>query len=130
MSTTLELLSRLRRAGIRLWAEGDELRCRAPEGALTSHLVAELREKKGNLLALLQAAGSAAAVPLRSFPRDAPLPLSFAQERLWFIDRLETYRSLYNIPLAVQLTGPLDVAALEPSLSEVVRRHEVLRTVF
>ena len=57
-------------------------------------------------------------------------PLSFAQQRLWFLDQLEPGKSFYNIPLALRLQGTLDTAALEQSLNEVMRRHEILRTSF
>jgi len=57
-------------------------------------------------------------------------PTSFAQQRLWFFDELERASSVYNIPSAFRLTGPLNVAALEQSLNEIVRRHETLRTTF
>ncbi|HEX8559883.1 MAG TPA: amino acid adenylation domain-containing protein, partial [Pyrinomonadaceae bacterium] len=57
-------------------------------------------------------------------------PLSFAQERLWFLDQLEPGNSAYNVPAALRLTGRLDVRALGRTLDEVVRRHEVLRTTF
>jgi amino acid adenylation domain-containing protein len=58
------------------------------------------------------------------------LPLSFAQQRVWFFDQLEPNSSAYNMSIAVRLEGKLDVAALERALVKVVRRHEVLRTTF
>jgi len=57
-------------------------------------------------------------------------PASFAQQRLWFVDRLEPGAPTYNVPLAFHVSGPLDVSALEWSLNELVRRHEILRTTF
>src|SRR6266542_2375549 len=57
-------------------------------------------------------------------------PVSFAQQRLWFLEQLEPGSPFYNVPSAVRLSGPLDVPALEQSLNEIVRRHEVLRTTF
>ena len=62
--------------------------------------------------------------------RDGRLPLSFAQQRLWFLDQFESGSSFYNIPAAVRLNGRLDVAAMRGTLNEIVRRHEALRTSF
>src|SRR5436305_4275886 len=66
--------------------------------------------------------------PLRSTA--GPYPLSFSQQRLWFIDRLEPGSSAYVLADAIRLRGRLDVAALERALGEIVRRHEALRSVF
>ncbi|HEV2707133.1 MAG TPA: condensation domain-containing protein [Pyrinomonadaceae bacterium] len=61
---------------------------------------------------------------------NAPAPLSFAQQRLWFLDQLDPNNSAYNIARAIRLTGPLDRDALERTINEIVRRHEALRTSF
>ncbi|HAJ59258.1 MAG TPA: AMP-dependent synthetase [Cyanobacteria bacterium UBA8543] len=62
--------------------------------------------------------------------RTKDLPLSFAQARLWFLDRLQPGNPFYNIAVAIRLNGLLDVAALQQSFNEIVRRHEALRTIF
>jgi amino acid adenylation domain-containing protein len=70
------------------------------------------------------------APPLKRAGRGRPLPLSFAQQRLWFIDQLEPGNPIYNIAKMARLRGAIQVDALERALNEVVRRHEVLRTSF
>lgn len=70
------------------------------------------------------------APPIRRLPRDQGLPLSFAQQRLWFLDQLEPESSAYNVPATIVLKGPLHITALEQSLQHIVKRHEVLRTTF
>ena len=62
--------------------------------------------------------------------RDGDLPLSFAQQRLWFLDQMTPGDISYNVPGAVWIEGPIDKPALQASLKEIVRRHEVLRTRF
>ncbi|HEX7774830.1 MAG TPA: condensation domain-containing protein, partial [Pyrinomonadaceae bacterium] len=69
-------------------------------------------------------------LPLKAVERSGDLPLSFAQERLWFLNQLEPESAFYNMPSGVRLSGELDVDALKRTLSEVIRRHEVLRTTF
>ncbi|HEX4959260.1 MAG TPA: amino acid adenylation domain-containing protein [Thermoanaerobaculia bacterium] len=70
------------------------------------------------------------APPLLAVPREGDLPLSFAQQRLWFIAQLEPDSALYNMPGALRAEGALDGAVLALCLEEIVRRHEALRTVF
>ncbi|HEX7240246.1 MAG TPA: amino acid adenylation domain-containing protein, partial [Longimicrobiaceae bacterium] len=70
------------------------------------------------------------APPVVPVPRDgSPLPLSFAQQRLWTLDQLEPGSTAYNVPLPLRLRGALDAGALRAALEELVRRHEALRTV-
>jgi amino acid adenylation domain-containing protein len=71
-----------------------------------------------------------AETPIGPADRSRPLPLSFSQERLWFVERLQPGTATYNVPVALDLSGALDVAALERALGEIVRRHETLRTTF
>ena len=68
--------------------------------------------------------------PLVAIARNQHLPLSFAQQRLWFLNALEPDSAFYNIPIMVRLEGQLNQAALEQSLNEIIQRHEVLRTNF
>ncbi|MFN6153013.1 MAG: amino acid adenylation domain-containing protein [Dolichospermum sp.] len=68
--------------------------------------------------------------PILPRGENAELSLSYAQQRLWFLDQLQPNSSLYNIPLALRLAGFLEVAALEQSLEEIIHRHEALRTNF
>lgn len=70
------------------------------------------------------------APPIARASRIGELPLSFAQQRLWFLDQLEPLSPLYNLPKAVRLTGKLNVAVLSSCINEIIRRHEVLRTKF
>ncbi|APR84357.1 Malonyl CoA-acyl carrier protein transacylase [Minicystis rosea] len=86
---------------------------------LAERIEIALREDRGTV-----------APPIVPVPRDRPLPLSFSQERLWFLDQLDPGSAAYNVPIGMRLTGPLDPTALENALHALVRRHEVLRTTF
>ncbi len=136
MRTAPELLSALRQQGVRLWADGERLRYDAPQGLLTPALMEELRRHKSALLQALRGlaetdvAPAAARQRIGPAPRGGPLPLSLAQRRLWLHEKLHAPSAVYNLPAAWQLSGALERGALVQSLSEIVRRHELLRTTF
>ena len=126
-----EFVSDLRKLDVRLSANGQRLRLNAPKGVLTDSLRAQIAERKQELLEFLSDyEQSAAFIPppiLRRTSND-PALLSFAQERLWFLEQLEPGSAGYNICRVSRLTGQLNIVALESSLSEIIRRHEILRS--
>jgi amino acid adenylation domain-containing protein len=130
--TTVQFLSQLRSLEIRVWAEGEKLRFAAPQGALTPELRSELAERKAEILGFLRQGHVAtrSTGPTRSADLDRPVPLSFSQQRLWFIDQFRPGSVEYNIARAVRLAGTVLTDVLERALNEVVRRHAALRTTF
>ena len=125
--STLEFLSSLRSLGVKLSAEDGRLRYNAPSGMMTLDLLDELAARKTEILNFLREAGAAShmqAPAIVAAPRSGELPLSFAQMRLWLLDRLEPGMATYNVPADYRLKGKLDLGALEKSLRELVRRHE------
>ncbi|HEY7144918.1 MAG TPA: amino acid adenylation domain-containing protein, partial [Streptosporangiaceae bacterium] len=82
------------------------------------------------LIRAVRAAAGLVRPPLTPAGRPGPLPLSFAQQRVWFLNRLEARSGLYSIPVGLRLHGPLDTRALAAALADVAARHEALRTVF
>ncbi len=122
-----DLLAELRRRDVALWRDGDNLRFSAPTGALTAELRAEMGARKHELLETL-AHEMLAAEAIPPTDRSAGSPLSFSQESLWILDQIAPGIATYNIELCWRLRGALDAAALDRSLNEITRRHEILRT--
>ncbi|MBW4553597.1 MAG: non-ribosomal peptide synthetase, partial [Aphanocapsa sp. GSE-SYN-MK-11-07L] len=109
------------------------MRYSAPQGVLTPDLKVQLQARKSEIIEFLKntnLTSCSGIQPILPVPRDTFLPLSFAQQRLWFLQQLEPDNPFYNEHAALQLTGSLNVVALEQSLNKVVQRHEVLRTTF
>jgi amino acid adenylation domain-containing protein len=135
-----ELLSRLKKLGIRLQIDGDKLKIDAPKGAFSPSLREELSRQKFQVLeyfanqegrASRQGETNLLELPrVVTIPREGPLPLSFSQERLWFLYQLEPESTAYSMPGSIHLKGRLDKRALERAFVKLAQRHETLRTTF
>jgi amino acid adenylation domain-containing protein len=134
MSGTSELLAELRARNIELSAKEGKLKLSAPPDALTPELKERIVAHKAELLALLDAASEARAegsrAALTRLPAGAPWPLSYVQERFYFLERVSPGTPVYNVGVALRWDGALVRERLERALSEIVRRHDVLRATF
>ena len=113
-----EFVERLSAIGIVVRAEDDQLRFRAPKGAMTPTLLAELKERKADVLRWLAEGGA------------LDLPLSAAQRRMWFLNQLQPDTAVYNVHFGIEMEGALDAAALSASFRDVMARHWPLRASF
>ncbi|MEH2221001.1 MAG: amino acid adenylation domain-containing protein [Nostoc sp.] len=128
-----EFLSLLNTLEINIWIEDGQLRYRAPKGVMTAAIQQELKERKTEIIAFLkeaQTATQSTSFPLTPVARDRELPLSFAQQRMWFLYQLDKESPFYNESCQLRIVGKLSVIALEQSINEIIRRHEALRTTF
>jgi aspartate racemase len=127
--TTRELIRQLRERDIRLSVDGDRLRSSAPKGRLTPDLAKEIAAHKPEIIEFIREV-HAETEPLARISRDEPLQLSFAQERLWFLNRLQPDSTAYNITAVAPIPGSVDSATLEQAANVLAARHENLRTAF
>ena len=129
--TAVEILSLLAEKGVKLSVVDGQLKVSAPKGVLTAELRQLLVSNKLEILELLSTTGkSSAQEPIPVADRNSSLPLSFGQQRLWFLNEFEPGSSLYNIPSALRLQGKLHQDSLQQALDQLVARHESLRTTF
>lgn len=122
-------LSHLSNLEIKLWVENDRLCYRAPKENLTPEILATMKARKEELLIFLKT-NQTLFLEIKPVCRNKILPLSFAQERLWFLDQLEDNKTIYNLSSTLRLEGNLDILAVEKAFSTLIQRHEVLRTCF
>lgn len=128
--TTIQFLNHLRALNIRIWLEGEKIRYRAPEDSFTDKIKSELTARKAELVKLLRQNQSVEEPMLARADREAPIPLTFAQQRLWFLDQLHPDVPAYNVYDAIEIKRELDIPALTRAVNELFRRHELLRTSF
>ncbi|MFC3648049.1 condensation domain-containing protein, partial [Planctobacterium marinum] len=123
-----QLIDSLHVKGVSLSLVEGKLQVAAAKGKMTQEILQLIRENKASILDFLYSSNSVMDIPI--VKRDQPLPLSYAQKRLWVLDQIEPGQSQYNIPASLVLEGKLDVDALEGALNDIVDRHESLRTTF
>jgi amino acid adenylation domain-containing protein/non-ribosomal peptide synthase protein (TIGR01720 family) len=128
-----EFLSYLNSLDIKLWLEEDKLKYQAPQGAMTPEIKQEIGTRKPEILTFLRSA-TTTSKPLESVintvARTEELPLSFAQQRMWFLYQMDRQNPAYNEALALRLTGRLNIDILEQTINAIIQRHESLRTTF
>jgi len=128
-----EFLSYLNSLDIKLWLEEEKLKYQAPQGAMTPEIKQEIGTRKPEILTFLRSA-TTPSKPLESVinsvARTEDLPLSFAQQRMWFLYQMDQQNSAYNEALTIRLTGRLNIDILEQTINAIIQRHESLRTTF
>jgi amino acid adenylation domain-containing protein len=129
LSVLVPFLRLLKAKGVHLWSDGHRVYHRGDE-TLTAQELSFLAEHRADLVSLLRRVSLASKQAIPVAPREQLLPLSFAQQRLWFLSRMDETDDAYNVPLALRLRGSLDEGALRAALDRLVYRHESLRTTF
>ncbi len=128
-----EFLSYLNSLDIKLWLEEEKLKYQAPQGAMTPEIKQEIGTRKPEILTFLRSARTPSK-PVESVinpvARTEDLPLSFAQQRMWFLYQMDQQNSAYNEALTIRLTGRLNIDILEQTINAIIQRHESLRTTF
>jgi amino acid adenylation domain-containing protein len=133
MKTIEQFLSDFHGLDVQIWVEGDKLRYSAPKGTITPDLLTQIGDRKSEIIKFLQRNNIASTYnlePITPVSRDKDLPLSFAQQRMWFLDQFEGKSAAYNLAGTIKISGLLQVEILEQSFREIVQRHEALRTTF
>ncbi|WP_246666057.1 non-ribosomal peptide synthetase [Aquamicrobium sp. LC103] len=123
------LLADLSRQDIRLWVDDGRLRCTGPDGSLTPELTASIRARKTDILAFFDGAASPQRAERHAAEPDRPGQLSFAQQRLWFMEKLGAEPGLHALPVVLDARGKLNMNALKVALDAVIARHSILRTL-
>jgi amino acid adenylation domain-containing protein len=134
---TEEFLLQLKARDVRVWLDGERVRVSAPKNAAIPDLREELAARKEEIASFLKNVesrdGGRALVPtLKARHDESAVPLSFGQQRVWILHEINKEEGLPYDTLAwnLRIRGQLNIDALRSSLSEIVRRHEILRTTF
>lgn len=124
----MEVLHTLKAQGVQLWVEGSQLRFRAPKGRFDEQTRVKVNALKPDIIAFLQQSEAAVATAIERAPARTSYPLSYAQQRMWFLAQYEGFGAVYHCPAAIALQGDISPARIEQVLNSLVARHASLRT--
>ncbi len=130
--TIYPLLAKLRENQVKLWVENGDLHYQAPPDILTPELISQLRAHKSEIIALINETNRTP-FQLRPYTQNSTtqhLPLSYSQERFWFLDKLGDETAPFNIVYVAELNGRLNTTALQNAANALADRHTALQTIF
>ncbi|NQZ11533.1 MAG: hypothetical protein HRT35_30650, partial [Algicola sp.] len=129
MQDLAQLLATVKSKRIKLWVEDEQLKFKAPKGAMTAQIGNLIRDNKQAIILLLSQSRSLVnADAIKPVSREQVIPMSFAQRRMWFLEQLNGQSSAYNIYQSLKLNGALDGEKLADCVDQLVQRHEILRS--
>lgn len=131
MTAALEILYEANKQGVWLWIQDGELRFKSPKSVDVSGVMSKLKANKSEIIAILKNNGVSSdkvVQPLIYKIHNSESVLSFAQERLWFVERYEDGSNAYHVPSVYELDSKTDVEGVKYALTQIVSRHEVLRS--
>jgi len=122
----LELLNKLQELGVTLNVSEGDLKVKAPKGVISKNLIQEIKIHKEKFIEIMS--NRQKSIPIAKFQKEYPLTSS--QKRLWFLNQFDGGGLAYNIPLALNINGRLDIEILQEVFQKLIERHEILRTIF
>ncbi|MBE0361899.1 arthrofactin-type cyclic lipopeptide synthetase C [Pseudoalteromonas ulvae UL12] len=126
-----QLITELKQQDIQLYLDGEALKIDAPKGRVTSEIIETIKAKKAPIVTHLKMLESMDVIsPCTAQLDKNKLPLSFAQKRLWLIDRMEGASEHYNMSRVLEVEGQFDTQIANRALQQIVQRHEILRSIY
>lgn len=128
--SVIELIASLTAQDIRLWLENGQLRFSAPKDGMNESTRDQLKEYKQDIIAFLANSQKAELIPIKKVDHQTLQPLSYSQERIWFLCQLEPENSAFNLHSIFEIRGKLDKAILQKTWNAIIARHNILRTAY
>lgn len=133
MISIKQIITRLRELGITVYLDNGKLKTRSAPGAINGEVKKLIGENKDRIIEFLTLLADNSEPLEEILPRtstEESLPLSYAQQRLWLIDRMNGGSAEYNMPIKLRVRGKIDIQLAEQALTSIIQRHQVLRTVY